>query len=672
MKKILLFHILFMMAFISCKQENGLNDEEMSKPSPLAGMYAFDDHSGLTNEIISFVDGKIFQYIRSLTVLTDDYVWNTVKDDLTLINEGYYSVVSGELYIKGLPSGPIHCSDGCFTWGDKEYRKVIGYKSDYYSIITVDVGIALISSEKQSLNITLSIDKQIDKGTWNFSTTDTWIHPGEIENGIFKLDFDANESTMEREGSVVISFPGAKDVSVNITQEGCGSSVSYFQSLDEARLMLNGCYSPLLTIYKDSFLIATESVTDLAYCRNSASDASLDISPGSPGVGTVVWQNCYRGISRINSTISGLEASFPLASIVPLVSEAKTLRSLYYYILTCFFGDVPFYEQEVTQSNSEQISHLPRMSAIETRRALCEELLEFAPDLEQTRSCTHCGAATTWMLIAKMSMWNKNWQMALDALGHLKTIYGDLSQYLVSDILFRNKNTQESIFEIQHSEVASSNCASICLPYPKGEGDMYDGVSIPELGAGARAVNPLRPTTYMTNILMPVSIEDERRSINMVSNWNGENFSRIWMGPKFWCPNMINSNDLNSYPIFRYADAVLMMAECKCEQGDYDGAISSLNEVRLRAGLTSYGPLVDSEKLQADIRQERARELFGEFQRKFDLVRWGIWHEVTVRYNNNDILQNHIRPCHEYYPIPQTQVVLSAGALDNSTYDDSY
>ena len=48
--------------------------------------------------------------------------------------------------------------------------------------------------------------------------------------------------------------------------------------------------------------------------------------------------------------------------------------------------------------------------------------------------------------------WNKQWDVALDALEQIETIYGPLSQYdYAENILFRNKNTPESIMEIQHT-----------------------------------------------------------------------------------------------------------------------------------------------------------------------------------------------------------------------------
>lgn len=73
------------------------------------------------------------------------------------------------------------------------------------------------------------------------------------------------------------------------------------------------------------------------------------------------------------------------------------------------------------------------------------------------------------------------------------------------------------------------------------------------------------------------------------------------------------------------------------------------------------------EKLLEEIQRERARELIGEFHRKFDLVRWGIWYQSV--FENNNYLKNRIRKCHEYYPIPDSEVGLSGGKLDNKAYD---
>lgn len=93
-----------------------------------------------------------------------------------------------------------------------------------------------------------------------------------------------------------------------------------------------------------------------------------------------------------------------------------------------------------------------------------------------------------------------------------------------------------------------------------------------------------------------------------------------------------------------------------------------LNMVRQRAGVDPVTNFTGFEDLTLAVRCERAQELGGEFQRKFDLVRWGIWYDQTYAYTNNATLKGKMRPCHRYYPIPDAQCALSGYVLTNDEY----
>ena len=73
-----------------------------------------------------------------------------------------------------------------------------------------------------------------------------------------------------------------------------------------------------------------------------------------------------------------------------------------------------------------------------------------------------------------------------------------------------------------------------------------------------------------------------------------------------------------------------------------------------------------------ELQEESARELFGEFTRRHNLVRWGIWQERVLAHSNNGTLKENVRnyPCLEYYPIPDEQVILSNGNLTNDKYTE--
>ena len=115
-----------------------------------------------------------------------------------------------------------------------------------------------------------------------------------------------------------------------------------------------------------------------------------------------------------------------------------------------------------------------------------------------------------------------------------------------------------------------------------------------------------------------------------------------------------------------------MKAEALLRAGEMSQAVNYLNITRTRAEiskLTAASVGGSEEALMEEIRLERARELFGEFHRKFDLVRWGIWYERTVQYNDGMYLPDFIRPYHRYLPIPAEQITYSGGALDNNEYE---
>jgi hypothetical protein len=434
-------------------------------------------------------------------------------------------------------------------------------------------------------------------------------------------------------------------------------------------------------------MIATEGVTDIMWIPSGTQDAQLDISPAKPRFGSTVWTQGYLGVQRCNFAIQGIENSEGISDSdrTTLLGEAKVLRAFYYYVLTSFFGNVPYYTDDVSDLETlQRVAKLGRMSAVETRDKLIADLQACAPLLDQKRTSdiegNRLGAAVAWMLIGKMAMWNQEWQVALDALKELEKIYGDLASYdYATNVMFRNKNTPESIMEIQHTYTAggliyTSNVACICMPYPRSKDNIYDNVEIDELGPNATCWAPLRPNVYFAQGLQPRLSGDIRVDYNVCWSYNGHSFksvqNRPWMGPKFWCPGMQSTYDSNNYKVFRYADAILMMSECYCMLEQEELSMKYLNMVKRRAQIKEYTSFRSYLKLIDEIRSERARELIGEFQRKYDLVRWGLWYDRVMEYTVPEYirLEPNIKPCHEYYPIPDTEVVYSGYNLDNDAY----
>lgn len=83
--------------------------------------------------------------------------------------------------------------------------------------------------------------------------------------------------------------------------------------------------------------------------------------------------------------------------------------------------------------------------------------------------------------------------------------------------------------------------------------------------------------------------------------------------------------------IWRLADLKLLRAECRARL-KMPAAVEDLNDVRDRAGLGEYTGSTDSEDLRREIFNERDRELFGEGQRYFDIVRNGYLDRLSRTY----------------------------------------
>lgn len=104
--------------------------------------------------------------------------------------------------------------------------------------------------------------------------------------------------------------------------------------------------------------------------------------------------------------------------------------------------------------------------------------------------------------------------------------------------------------------------------------------------------------------------------------------------------NAINNADAN-WPFLRYADVLLLYAEALNELGQTADAINYLNMVRTRsnatmAATTGAAAPGTQAKLRSAIIEERAKELACEGDRRWDLIRWGIYLDAMNAIGGSD------------------------------------
>jgi starch-binding outer membrane protein, SusD/RagB family len=145
----------------------------------------------------------------------------------------------------------------------------------------------------------------------------------------------------------------------------------------------------------------------------------------------------------------------------------------------------------------------------------------------------------------------------------------------------------------------------------------------------------------------------------------------------YWAKGLVAING----NIIRFADVLLMAAECEIELGNLETARGYVNQIRRRAANTAgfvknpdgspaanyliqeyTEPWADPENARKAVRFERRLELAMEGHRFYDLVRWGIAEKtlneyLTVEGTKRPYLQGAVyRPHNAIFPIPQSHL----------------
>ncbi len=231
------------------------------------------------------------------------------------------------------------------------------------------------------------------------------------------------------------------------------------------------------------------------------------------------------------------------------------------------------------------------------------------------------------------------------------------------------ENSKESIFEVQATADAAnptafgSQHATVQGVRGTGAWDLGWGFNVPStsLEAAYEPNDPRKPRTILytggTTLFgeaVPAGLPNPRYNHKVYTN----PAKRASVGNRFgWWMNV---------RLLRYADVVLMYAEAANEVGgaaNTTSALAALNSIRARArgGNSAILPNVvtaDQETLRQAIRRERRVEMGMEYDRFFDLVRWGIAAQELQAQGKNFVVGKH-----ELLPIPQTQIDLSKGTL---------
>lgn len=452
-----------------------------------------------------------------------------------------------------------------------------------------------------------------------------------------------------------------------------------------------------------------------------------ETTPNNPYIDSK-FTTCYDGIARANKAIKAFTALTGDDDLrAQRIAEARFLRGQYHFELRKIFDCVPFIDENETDgrvSNSTDI--WPNIEA---------DLEAAAAVLPWTQS--EIGRATQGAaraLLGKAHLFQGHYG---EAKSEFDQVIGS-GQYSLTAKYHDNfnaetRNNSEGVFVVQQAvnEGTAGDNGNIgdVLNYPHNGGPggccgfhqpsqdlvnafQVDANGLPLLDTysdtdvkndeGVASTDPFEPSTAALDPRLDWTVG--RRGIPYLDwglhpgvSWIRAQFYGGPYGPKKLVyyknqENVLTSASgwtkgytVNNVKLIRYADVLLMAAECEVEVGSLEKAREYVNMVRARAanpdgwvknddgsnaanyviGLYNT-PWTDQGTARKAVRFERRIELGTEGHRFFDLVRWGIAAEVKNAYFAKESVKRtyltgaSFQSGDEYYPLPAQAVTLSA------------
>ncbi|MFT3738794.1 MAG: RagB/SusD family nutrient uptake outer membrane protein [Breznakibacter sp.] len=431
------------------------------------------------------------------------------------------------------------------------------------------------------------------------------------------------------------------------------------------------------------------------------------------------WDRTYYGIATCNRILYQIESGFiPVGDLKePVIAELRTLRASYYYVLCDLYGNVPI----VTDFDVPE-GYLPgQNSRLEVYDFIVNEIKESLPHLSAERTQATYGRFNEWAartLLAKIylnaqvyagtAQWDKCIEQC-DSVINSNVGYG-LEPTQKNVFMTENQNSVEIILGLAIDDQYTTGWNQFdihmqtCQPSMQAKynltGTPWGGMcAIPQFidtfdpDDSRLADNFMMGQQYSANgeelkvtmgnlVGQPLELVNEVPDISRSEEIHGYRFEKFEIA--LGSSNILN----NDYPLFRYADVLMMKAECLLRTGDADGAAEIVTGVRERAfksvpakavvtgselqegSAYDYGLRTESAQTHeggADIQYGRFLDELGwefnqEGRRRQDMIRFGVF--TTKSFFAHSPNGNY----RLIYPIPRGRIETNANLVQNPGY----
>jgi len=479
------------------------------------------------------------------------------------------------------------------------------------------------------------------------------------------------------------------------TNPGYATLDNYFKNSEELLKGTNAIYS----IFHGGGLIGREwfFLEDLRSDDVSSGGGQLEVpraqilngaTTSDNAVMASVWRGLYAVVHRSNTVIgSAPNVTDNDAVRDQCLAQAKFFRAWAYFELVSFWGPVPVYTQVITAPDQFQ----PRAAEAAIYAQIIKDLTEAAAILSATVATAENGRVTSGAanaLLGRVQMQKGDYNAAKEALlkvtgSGLYRLMDNYADNFLEETEFNAESIWEAVFidKGDNSFDWAGNGDGAGNAQSTVRNQEYSQVAWRNLIPSNRYLNEFEPadSRYKASVYESGDKFNNNADVLTDALQNGNSSIVNGVTKKIsWRKFMIIYKQSvstasyhpggNNQRMIRYAEVLLMLAECENELGNIAAAVAYLNQVRDRPSVsmphypTATYPVGNKDQVTKAIMHEKTVELGDEEVRNRDILRWrkrGYFTTDPISYfraNRDELL-----------PIPQQEIdnnpKLDAGGL---------
>lgn len=409
----------------------------------------------------------------------------------------------------------------------------------------------------------------------------------------------------------------------------------YFKNEGDFEPYLTGIYT-FMRSFANNITYGTERSEELVSANNSRFGVAWthNLSPSS---GAINYNSWYQAIGHCNLLLARIQ-DFPFSNEDQkkrIIAETYALRAYFYFHLTRIIGDAPLMLQAIVDENVPLLPRSPArevmvqiQSDLDAAIASFKSMSQFSPASYPSKYRFAYGSAQA--LKADAKLWSAkvlgggdaDLNAAIAAIDEVEKTGVSLNNDFKNVTGVRAASNPEVILAAFYlRDETGGNYGVNALPFLTGVQGALNLDSLPYAqttinGQGAYQISP------KSRALFDAYPNDKRRPYTWITERQASGPKISWItkypGTKY-ADDRVSDNDII---IYRLADVFLMKAEAYAALNNISLAVEYLNKVRVRAGNGSYTGSMAKGTVEAEILNERGRELFFENKRWYDLVRF--------------------------------------------------